>query len=169
MTNELLKSLSFKEAYILRNALLEYVRKHHCNDSTCSCLINGLNMAVSYKLINSPIKDRPKKNELTREEKILSEKLKLADGGKPAQTRFFNTAIKKIEEAKSVSYADFRANFACETLIGVGFCNRKCSQCKLNEAHRKVVGDILAKDPTQAKISEEFDPDTRIVSYVITL
>ena len=140
--NEVIKNLKPKEVYILRNAMLEYVRNHHIyDDDFCNGMIKDLNSVIFET--EQKKEQKKQRKELTIEEKILSEKVKLAEGGRPAQVRFFNTAIKKIEEAKTVSYAEFRTNFACETLVGVGFCNRKCKQCKLDESYRNTIRYLL--------------------------
>ena len=129
------RTLTDKEIILLSDALVDYSKTHHVN---CDELLEKLSGLLTKKT-------------LTVEEKILAEKIKLATGGKPAQDIFFKKAIDKIREARTVDYAQFRSNFACETLIGVGYCSRKCEQCKLNNVYTQVVQELRVQQLQQIK------------------
>ncbi len=130
-----LVDLSNNEIILISNALVDYSKTHHIN---CDVLMEKLSGSLAKKT-------------LTVDEKILAEKIKLATGGKPTQDMFFQKAIDKIREARTIDYAKFRVNFACETLIGVGYCNRKCNHCKLNNVYADVVRELRMQQLQQIK------------------
>ena len=127
--------LTDKEIILISDALVDYSKTHSIN---CDELMGKLSGSLAKKA-------------LTIDEKILAEKIKLATGGKPTQDAFFKKAIDKTREARTIDYAQFRVNFACETLIGVGYCNRKCNHCKLNNVYADVVRELRTQQLQQIK------------------
>lgn len=139
------------ELYIVRSAMHSYLDTiahgkdpnmkfdvaYHSNKIQ---MINGI--LNKLYLINQQPK---KKEDLSIADKIMHERVKLAKKGGYAQNKFAETAIQKINEAKTISYATFRANFACEVLMGVGYkqCTYECEKCPLHMTFKTKIDELI--------------------------
>lgn len=95
---------------------------------------------------------------MTREEKVSHERLKIATKGRRGINHFANVAINKINNAKTAEYATFRARFACDVLMGVGYCTKNCEDCKIHQAEF----DIYERLSKKRELMELYKKDQEI-------